>query len=76
MTGVSFPGAPGVVIGHNRDIAWGFTNAFPDVQDLFVEKPNPNNPREFEFRGHWEPATIVREEIRVKGRASRTSKKF
>ena len=69
VTGVSFPGAPGVVIGHNRDIAWGFTNACPDVQDLFVEKPNPNNPREFEFRGHWEPATIVREEIRVKGRA-------
>jgi penicillin amidase len=67
-TGVSFPGAPGVIIGHNREIAWGFTNAFPDVQDLFVEKPNPSNPREFEFRGKWEPATVVREEIRVKGR--------
>lgn len=68
-TGVSFPGAPGIVIGHNREIAWGFTNAFPDVQDLYVEKPNPANPREFEFCGRWEPATIVREEIRVKGRA-------
>lgn len=68
VTGVSFPGAPAVVIGHNRDIAWGFTNAFPDVQDLYVEKPNPANPREFEFQGKWEPATVVREEIRVKGR--------
>jgi len=68
VTGVVFPGAPGVVIGHNRDIAWGFTNAFPDVQDLYIEKPNPANPYEFEFQGKWEPATIVREEIRIKGR--------
>ncbi len=68
VTGVSFAGSPAVVIGHNREIAWGFTNAFPDVQDLYVEKPNPANPREFEFRGKWEPARIVREEIRVKGR--------
>ncbi|MBI5650248.1 MAG: penicillin acylase family protein, partial [Chloroflexi bacterium] len=67
VTGVSFAGSPAVVIGHNREIAWGFTNAFPDVQDLYVEKPNPANPREFEFRGKWEPARIVREEIRVKG---------
>ncbi len=68
-TGVSFPGGAGIVIGHNREIAWGFTNAFPDVQDLYVEKPNPADPRTFEFRGAWERATIVREEIRVKGRA-------
>ncbi|MBI5303098.1 MAG: penicillin acylase family protein [Chloroflexi bacterium] len=69
VTGVSFAGAPGVVIGHNREIAWGFTNAFPDVQDLYIEKANPANPREFEYRGKYEPATMVREEIRVKGRA-------
>jgi penicillin amidase len=68
VTGVSFAGAPAVVIGHNQEIAWGFTNAFPDVQDLYVEKPNPENPREFEFQGKWEAATILREEIRVKGR--------
>lgn len=68
VTGVSFPGVPWVVIGHNRDLAWGCTNAFPDVQDLYIEKANPANPRQFEFRGEWETATLVREEIRVKGR--------
>ncbi len=32
------PGVPGVIIGHNDDIAWGFTNLGPDVTDLFVER--------------------------------------
>lgn len=38
VAGFSFSGVPGVVIGHNRDIAWGFTNLGPDVTDLFVER--------------------------------------
>ena len=70
VTGVSFPGTPGVVLGHNADIAWGFTNAFPDVQDLYIEKFNPNDSTEYEYRGTWEKATIIREEIRVKGEAA------
>ena len=44
VVGVSFAGVPGVVIGHNQRIAWGVTNLGPDVQDLFIEKPNPANP--------------------------------
>lgn len=36
--GFSFSGVPGVVIGHNADIAWGFTNLAPDTTDLFVER--------------------------------------
>ena len=36
--GFSFAGVPGVVIGHNGRIAWGFTNLSPDVTDLFLEK--------------------------------------
>jgi penicillin amidase len=67
VTGVSLPGVPGVVIGHNREIAWGFTAALPDTQDLYVEKRNPQNPLEFEYEGKWERARVVREEIRVKG---------
>ena len=41
VTGFSFAGVPGVVIGHNEHIAWGFTNVGPDVQDLYIEKINP-----------------------------------
>lgn len=68
VAGATFPGVPGVIIGHNRDIAWGVTNADPDVQDLFIERFNPDDPTRYLDRGRWVPATIVREEIRIKGR--------
>jgi Protein related to penicillin acylase len=67
VTGASFPGAPGVIIGHNQRIAWGVTNAISDVQDLYIEKFNPENPEQYEFAGQWELAEIIREEIKVKG---------
>ena len=38
VTGVTIPGIPFVVIGHNRRIAWGFTNSGADVQDLALER--------------------------------------
>jgi penicillin amidase len=38
VAGFSFSGVPGVIIGHNADIAWGFTNLGPDVTDLYVER--------------------------------------
>lgn len=44
VAGVSFPGVPGVVLGHNARIAWGATNANPDVQDLVLETVDPADP--------------------------------
>ena len=44
VAGVSFPGVPGVVLGHNARIAWGATNADPDVQDLVIETVDPADP--------------------------------
>jgi len=38
IIGATFPGVPGVVLGRNTRIAWGFTNTGPDVQDLYLEK--------------------------------------
>lgn len=67
VTGVSFPGTPGIIIGHNQHIAWGLTNAVSDVQDLYIEKFNPENPDQYEYQGKWEEAEIIREEIQVKG---------
>ncbi len=43
VTGVSLPGVPGVIIGHNQRIAWGVTNLGFDVQDLYLEKIDPQN---------------------------------
>jgi len=42
MTGFTFSGVPGVIIGHNDTIAWGFTNLGPDVSDLYLEKVTSN----------------------------------
>ena len=51
--GFSFAGVPGIIIGHNDRIAWGFTNVSPDVIDLFIEKINPDNPLQYEYQGEW-----------------------
>ena len=69
ITGVSLPGVPLVIVGHNRHVAWGFTDGFPDVQDLYEEhlRQTPDGGWEVEFRGEWRPVTVRREEIRIKG---------
>ncbi len=67
LVGVSFAGAPGVIIGHNQRIAWGFTNLGPDVQDLYIEKINPANPDQYEFEGQWVDMDTVQETIQVAG---------
>ena len=67
VAGFSFAGVPGVVIGHNDHIAWGFTNVGPDVMDLYIEKINPENPNQYEFQGEWVDMDIVTEEIQVAG---------
>jgi len=69
VVGVTFPGVPGVVIGHNQWIAWGVTNVGPDTQDLFIERPSPDDPGVFEFQGRFEPARIREERIFVAGQA-------
>ncbi|MFZ5827416.1 MAG: penicillin acylase family protein [Bacillota bacterium] len=66
--GVMFPGAPGIVIGQNDKIAWGVTNTGPDVQDLYVEKRNPDNPYQFLYKDKWEDAKVYKELIPVKGK--------
>jgi penicillin amidase len=67
VDGFSFAGTPGVVIGHNDRIAWGFTNVGPDVIDLFIEKINPDNPDQYEVNGEWVDMTKVQETIQVAG---------
>jgi penicillin amidase len=66
VSGVCLPGVPGVVVGHNRRIAWGITNLGFDVQDLYVEKLD--DAGRYLFHGQWEQAREEREIIPVKGR--------
>ncbi len=68
VIGVSLPGIPAVIIGHNQSIAWGMTNTGPDVQDLFIEKFNPQHPNEYLDNGQWRRAEVRHEVIQVRGR--------
>jgi penicillin amidase len=67
VAGVSFPSAPGVILGHNGRIAWGATNTGPDVQDLFVETPDPANPANYLYKGESVPLETREETISVAG---------
>jgi penicillin amidase len=53
------------VIGHNDDIAWGFTNLYPDVQDLYLEKVS--NHDTYLYDGEQVPLTTRRETFAVQG---------
>ncbi|HTP31620.1 MAG TPA: penicillin acylase family protein [Candidatus Acidoferrales bacterium] len=66
VAGVALPGAPGVVIGHNRRIAWGVTNLHYDVQDLYRETLDQRTGQ-YVFQGKILLARAEREIIRVKG---------
>ncbi|HSO28035.1 MAG TPA: penicillin acylase family protein, partial [Anaerolineales bacterium] len=67
--GFSLPGVPGILIGHNDQIAWGLTNAAFDAEDVFLERINPENPNQYEVNGEWVDMEIRREEIFVQGQA-------
>jgi penicillin amidase len=67
VAGVSLPGAPGIIVGHNQRIAWGITNLHYDVQDLYIERFDDRTGR-YLFQGQIEKAREERELILVKGR--------
>jgi penicillin amidase len=64
--GVSVAGLPGIAIGHNQQIAWGVTSLEPDVQDLYIEKFDRENPRRYMTPAGWREAEVRREEIKVR----------
>ena len=66
VAGVTLPGLPYVVVGHNRRIAWGFTNLGPNVEDLYVEKFNEQG--QYLTPQGWVQPQHRQEIIRVKGK--------
>lgn len=65
VAGVTLPGTPYVVVGHNRHIAWGFTALVADVHDLFVESFNAAG--QYQTPQGWQQPEHRREVIHVKG---------
>ncbi|WP_393081912.1 penicillin acylase family protein [Streptomyces sp. LN704] len=69
VSGYTFAGMPGVIIGHNQNIAWGMTNSGVDVTDLYLEKITGDG---YQYDGKVLPFTTRKETIKIAGGGSRT----
>lgn len=69
VAGATSPWMPGVAIGHNDRIAWSMTAANIDTQDVYVEKVNPANPGQVQYRGRWGDVVTVKDAIGIRGRS-------
>jgi penicillin amidase len=67
VIGAGEPALPGIALGHNETIAWGFTIVGIDQQDLYVEKVNPETNAEYWYRGAWAKFSVEQQRIHVKG---------
>lgn len=65
--GVSFPGAPAIIIGFNEEIGWGVTNAGRDVKDWYVIEYKDSDRDFYKWKNGWKPTEKVIEEYKVKG---------
>jgi penicillin G amidase len=68
VVGATVPAISGVILGRNSHVAWGFTNTAPDVQDTFIERINPQNPKEYQTPTGWAAFDERSETIKVKGK--------
>ena len=67
VSGVSLPGLPMVMVGHNDHIAWGTTLAFTDCEDLYIEQIDSHDPPRYLYKDKWHEAEVISEEIQVQG---------
>jgi penicillin amidase len=67
VSGVSLPGLPGIVVGHNRRIAWSLGPAQDQSALFYVEKTRPGQPGQYFWRGRWRSMRRVRYTIPVRG---------
>jgi penicillin G amidase len=69
VIGATEPGLPGISIGHNDHLAWGFTILGMDQQDLYVEETDPQNANRYMADGQWRDMDVQRELIWVRGQS-------
>jgi len=67
VVGAGEPGLPGVALGHNERVAWGFTIVGTDQADVYVEDTNPADATEYRVGERWEKMAIIREQVTARG---------
>lgn len=65
--GASLPGAPGIIIGFNDNVAWGVTNVGQDVRDWYAIEWRDNTKKQYKFDGNYQTATHVVDTIKIRG---------
>ena len=70
--GVSLPGAPGITVGFNQDIAWGVTNVAADVLDFYQIKFKDNSHKSYWYNNQWKATTTRMESIGIRGEKTET----
>ncbi len=72
VIGAGEPALPGVAVGHNERIAWGFTVFGLDQQDLYVEELDPSDPLRYRTEAGWQQMRVEPEELRIRGQKPET----
>ncbi len=70
VAGVSIPGTPGVLLGHNQHIAWSLTDAMNQQTFFYAEKEDKAHPNQYFWKGAWQTYTSVSYDIPVAGAAT------
>lgn len=70
--GYAFPGIPGLIGGRTNHVAFGVTNAYGDVQDLYAETINPANNNEYKSNNNWLTFEHEKHTFKVKDAATET----
>ncbi|MBK7120193.1 MAG: penicillin acylase family protein [Comamonadaceae bacterium] len=68
--GAALPGMPGILVGRTKHVAFGVTNAYGDVQDVYIETLDPNDKSRYLHGGKSTAFTVVEETIRIKDKAA------
>ena len=68
--GAALPGMPGILVGRTKHVAFGVTNAYGDVQDVYIETLDPADKNRYLQGGKSTPFTVVEETIRIKDKSA------
>lgn len=72
IVGSTFPGAPVILHGHNRNLGWAHTVNHPDLVDIYILEINPDNPLQYKFDGQWRELEVRDAPVTVKLFGDRT----
>lgn len=69
VVGSTLAGYPFIMFGHNRRAAFSSTAGIDNIEDIYTEKLNPENPRQYWYRGAWRDMEVRKHIFRIQGKS-------